>query len=329
MSKFPISFTLEYPYTRTLGPVIGPFMTALRDGHVLGIRCGDRVICPPVEYDLETFATLEPDFVEVGPGGTVESWTWIAEPSSKHPFQEPFAFAQVKLDGADTAITHAIKAEGPEAMSTGMRVKTQFRDERVGAITDLYFVPEADAKEQTITAGEKEVRKNTHLISLVYKENLYPTRASFAQGLLDGKFIGQRSPKTGKVSIPSKGYDNVSSLMLGPEDYVELANTGTAVSYTLIKPLQYQGQTKTEPYISAVIFIDGADQPLAQQEIHGISAEEFRVGMRLRAIFKPVEERNVDDVCNSWAFCTTGDAIERWEPTGEPDVDPEDFPEYI
>ncbi len=33
MSKFPISFTLEFPYQRTLGPIMGPFMTALRDGH--------------------------------------------------------------------------------------------------------------------------------------------------------------------------------------------------------------------------------------------------------------------------------------------------------
>ncbi len=329
MSEFPISFTFEYPYQRTLGPIIGPFLTALRDGRILGIRCGSRVICPPIEYDLDTCETLSPDFVEVGPVGTVENWTWIAEPSAKHPFQEPFAFAQVKLDGADTAMTHAVKAAGREVMSSGMRVKVQFREERVGAITDVYFVPEGDAQEQSITPGEKEVKKTTHLISLVYEEKLYPSRARFAQGLLDGKFIGQRSPKTGKVSIPSKGYDPISAVMLSEADDVELSNTGTAVSYTVITPIQYQGQTKTEPYISAMIFLDGSDQPLVGQEVHGIPADEFRAGMRLRAIFKPAAERNVDDICNSWAFCTTGDVIERWEPTGEPDIPFEDFPEFI
>ena len=113
MSEFPISFTLEYPYTRTPGPVIGAFLTALRDGRILGIRSGERVLCPPMECDPESCATLEPDFVEVGPGGTVENWTWIAEPTTKHPIQEPFAFAMIKPDGADTAWAHAVKAGSP------------------------------------------------------------------------------------------------------------------------------------------------------------------------------------------------------------------------
>jgi hypothetical protein len=112
--------------------VIGPFLTGLRDGRLLGIRSGERVLCPPMEFDPDTCETLAPDFVEVGPNGTVENWTWIAEPTSKHPIQEPFAFALVKLDGADTPMTHAVKATGPEAMSTGMRVTAQYRDERAG-----------------------------------------------------------------------------------------------------------------------------------------------------------------------------------------------------
>ena len=101
---------LEYPYTRTTGPVVGAFLTALRDGHIVGNRCGDRVLCPPLEYDPDTGASLDPDFVEVGPGGTVRSWTWIAEPTTKHPFDHPFAFAQIQLDGADTTLIHAIDA---------------------------------------------------------------------------------------------------------------------------------------------------------------------------------------------------------------------------
>ncbi len=329
MSEYPISFTLEFPYKRTLGPVLGPFFTALRDGKVLGIRCGERIICPPIEYDPDTGENLEPDFVEVGPGGTVENYTWIAQPSTKHPFQEPFAFAQIKLDGADTAITHAIKAENPEAISSGTRVTAQFREERVGDICDVYFVPEADAQKRTIEPGEEEVRKNIHHISLVYSEHLYPARARYARGLLDGKFIGQRSPVTGKVSLPSKGYDAISGVMMTEADDVELPNTGTAVSYTVIDPIQYQGQTKTEPYISAMIYLDGCDQALVAQEVHGIPVEEFRSGIRLRARFKPAAQRNIDDICNSWAFCTTGDVIERWEPTGEPDVPLEEFPDLM
>ena len=90
----PASYTLEYPYTRTTGRVVGRFLTALRDGQILGVRCRGRVLCPPLEFDPETGATLAPEFVPVGPGGRVLAWTWIAEPTRKHPFQEPFAFAR-------------------------------------------------------------------------------------------------------------------------------------------------------------------------------------------------------------------------------------------
>ena len=141
-----VEMTLEYPYTRTTGPVIGPFLTGLRDGRILGNRCGDRVLCPPLEYDPDTSEPLEPEFVEVGPGGTVRSWTWVAHPTPKHPFDHPFAFALIQLDGADTPIAHAVDAGSIEAMSTGMRVAAQYRDERDGAITDVYFVPEAGAR---------------------------------------------------------------------------------------------------------------------------------------------------------------------------------------
>jgi hypothetical protein len=329
MAEFPVTHTLEYPYTRTLGPVLGPFLTALRDGRILGIRCGARVLCPPMEFDPNTGATLSPDLVEVGPAGSVESWTWIAEPTRKHPFQDPFAFALVKLDGADTAMVHAVKAAGPQAMSTGMRVKAQFREQRSGAISDVYFVPAADARDERIAPGEGEVKITTHLISLTYREKLLPHRARYAQGLLDGKFIGQRSPASGKVSIPPKGYDPIARVPMAQADDVELAPTGTVVSYTVATPIDYIGQTETEPFVSATILLDGADQPLPQQQIRKIPLDTFRVGMRLRAIFKPPAERSVADLDNNWMVCSTGDVIARWEPTGEPDVPFETFREYM
>jgi uncharacterized OB-fold protein len=235
----------------------------------------------------------------------------------------------VKLDGADTAMTHAVKAAGPEAMSTGMRVTAQFREERAGAVSDVYFVPEDDARDQAIQPGEGEVEITTHLISLTYEGTLHPHNARYAQGLLDGKFIGQRSPVSGKVAIPSRGYDAIARVMLTPADDVELPPTGTVASYTVITPIKYRGQTETAPYISATIFLDGSDQSLPMQDIRDIPLEEFRVGMRVRAIFKPPAERNVDAVGNDWMYPTVGDVVERWKPTGEPDVPADELPETM
>src|SRR5437660_2788104 len=174
---------LEFPYTRTTGPVIGAFLGAIRDGHIVGNRVGGRVLCPPMEYDPATAAPLEGEveLVEVGPGGIVGPWTWVAHPTPKHPFDHPFAFALIQLDGADTPIAHAVDAGSIDAMSTGIRVAAQYRDERDGAITDVYFVPEADARAQDITAGDEPVAITEHLVSLRISEPLSPPRARFAR----------------------------------------------------------------------------------------------------------------------------------------------------
>ena len=127
-------FTLEFPYRRSLGPVIGAFFTGLRDGKVLGSRTKDgRVLCPPLEYDPDSGAAVEPDLVELSDSGTVEHSTFIERPMRKHPLQTPFSWALVKLDGADTAMLHAVDGHA----SRGDRVKIRWRAERTGNITDI------------------------------------------------------------------------------------------------------------------------------------------------------------------------------------------------
>ena len=129
---------LEFPYSRTLGPVMGAFLTGLRDGELQGIKTKDgRVLMPPPEYDPDTGEALGTALVPVGPEGTVEAWTWVPDPSQKHPLDRPFAFALVKPDGADTAMVSAVDAGSIEAMSTGMRVVARFAEQPKGLITDL------------------------------------------------------------------------------------------------------------------------------------------------------------------------------------------------
>lgn len=137
-------FILEYSYKRAVGPVIGAFLTALRDGKILGGKTArGPVICPPHEYDPETGEDIG-ELVEVGPGGTLVSFARVHEPLDSHPKQEPFAFAVVRLDGADTAMTHVVLADDLSALRAGDRVRAVFREERVGFITDIdHFAPEA------------------------------------------------------------------------------------------------------------------------------------------------------------------------------------------
>jgi uncharacterized protein len=139
------SHRLEYPYSRSVGPVIGAFMTGLRDGKLLGVRgAGGSVIVPPTEYDPTTGDDTG-DMVDVGPGGAVETWSWVSHPQPKHPLSTPFAWALIRLDGADTALLHVVDTGGSDQLTSGDRVTVKFRPaaERVGAMSDIEaFVPE-------------------------------------------------------------------------------------------------------------------------------------------------------------------------------------------
>ncbi len=132
---------LEYTYKRSLGPILSQFFTGLRDRKLLGIRRSDgSVMVPPKEYDPDTSASLD-EIVEVADEGIVTSWSWVSSPRRQQPLDHPFAYALVKLDGADTPFLHVVDAGDEANMETGMRVKARWIDEPTGMITDLVFVP--------------------------------------------------------------------------------------------------------------------------------------------------------------------------------------------
>lgn len=144
--KLRADLVLEYPFTRTTGPVVGAFLTGLREGIIIGVRRSDgSVLVPPTEYDPITSAPVS-EMVEVGQSGEVLSWTWLAAPREQSPWEAPHALALIRLDGADTAMLHAVLVDTPDQLQTGMRVSARWRDQREGHIADIEgFVPEIAA----------------------------------------------------------------------------------------------------------------------------------------------------------------------------------------
>jgi uncharacterized OB-fold protein len=136
-------YVLEYPYHRSVGPVLGRFFGGLSERRILGVRLPDgRVMVPPQEYDPQTGDALS-ELVEVGQAGVVTTWTWIARPRRNHPLDRPFSFALIRLDGADTAMLHVVDAGDASRMHTGMRVRARWHDETDGAMGDIAcFEPE-------------------------------------------------------------------------------------------------------------------------------------------------------------------------------------------
>ena len=65
--------------------------------------------------------------------------------STGQPLDRPFAWALIKLDGADTALLHAVDVDDPGKISTGDRVHAHWVDEPVGSITDIAYFALGDA----------------------------------------------------------------------------------------------------------------------------------------------------------------------------------------
>lgn len=131
------AFELGYTYTRSTGPIVGRFLTELRNRKIFGIKASDgRVIVPPMEYDPDTAEELS-EFVEVAQVGEIVSWCWVTQPREAHPMDHPFAWAMIKLDGADIPMIHCVAAPEEAAVTTGARVKAVWADETVGMITDI------------------------------------------------------------------------------------------------------------------------------------------------------------------------------------------------
>lgn len=130
-------FELGFTYTRSTGPVVGRFLTALKNRSIVGIKASDgRVIVPPMEYDPDTAEELS-EFVEVAQEGEIVSFAWVKEPREAHPMDEPFAWAMIKLDGADVPMIHCVAAKNESDVSTGARVRARWADETIGFITDI------------------------------------------------------------------------------------------------------------------------------------------------------------------------------------------------
>ncbi|MGY2703629.1 MULTISPECIES: Zn-ribbon domain-containing OB-fold protein [unclassified Nocardioides] len=312
--------TVAFDYTRSTGPVLGRFLTGLRDAKLVGGRTSEgKVVVPPPEFDPVTHAAID-DFVEVAPTGTVTSWTWVPEPVAGQPFDRPFAFVLVTLDGADAPFLHALDVSSPDQVSTGMRVQVRWADERVGAITDIAGLEPATGNGPTAVdapegrLGENPVTGVITPVSLDYQYAASPEESAFYRGLNEGRIVGQRCPTCRKVYVPPRSACPADGTPTAEE--VEVSQTGTITTFCIVN-VPFLGQKITPPYVSAYVLLDGADIAILHL-ILGVPADEVRMGMRVKAVWKPEEE---------WTYSLEN--IDHFEPTGDPDADYDTYRHHL
>ncbi len=311
---------ITFPYKRSLGPVIGQFLTALAGERILGARCGNRVLCPPLEWDPLTGAELPADLVEVGPAGWVETWCWVDTPTSQHPLDRPFAFAAIRLDGADTSLLHVVDAVSQDAMAIGMRVAPRWRNERRGHITDIEaFTPGEQAQSGGGGLPSEPVTMMEYQASIEYHTPVTVNTIRSEQALSEGRFLGLRCPKCARTYTGGRGYCPVDSIALTSEFEVDLPQTGVLTNYTVVTPVQYPGQTETEPFARVHVWLDGTDVVLGYQPLIDVPNDEIRIGMRLAAVWASDAERH------DAAGASQERGLIGWMPTGADDLEDPDL----
>ncbi len=309
--------TFSFDYTRSVGSTLSEFFTALRERRILGVRGSDgRVLVPPAEYDPVTYEALTTT-VEVSSVGTVESWSWQADPLPGQPLKRPFAWALIKLDGADTAMLHAVDSGTPEGLHTGSRVHAHWAEEPVGAITDIAYFSLGEEFEPALAAGTDDrdpVRMLVTPITLEIQHTASHPESAYLRALQDGKLLGARTGGDGKLYFPAREADPATGLAL--DNFVELPDKGTVTTFAIIN-IPFAGQRIKPPYVAAYVLLDGADIPFLHL-VSDIEAHEVRMGLRVQAVWKPRDE---------WGPGI--DNIEYFRPTGEPDADYDTYKHHL
>lgn len=134
--------SMQIPYRWAAGLTASQFYRRIaQEKKIYGTRCPktQKVMIPPRKNSQG-----EEDWVEVGPGGVVKSFTIVRySVPSLNPTTPPVIYALVQLDGADTAFVHQLNEIEIDQVKTGLRVKAVFAEKANGNIMDIqYFKPE-------------------------------------------------------------------------------------------------------------------------------------------------------------------------------------------
>ncbi|MCA9512315.1 MAG: Zn-ribbon domain-containing OB-fold protein [Myxococcales bacterium] len=134
-----------------------------------------------------------------------------------------------------------------------------------------------------------------------------PGRATsrFLRNLAKGKIVGQECPKCRMVYVPPRGA--CPRCGVATERDVPVADTGTLVTYSVIRVPSANIQIEL-PYVGGQVLLDGSHIAF-HCLIRNVDVATVRMGMRVRAVWKPESE-----------WTTSFENIEYFEPTGEPDV---------
>jgi len=132
------------PYKYSVGALASKFFIEIRDHKIIsGSKCTkcNLVFVPPRSVCKKCFGKIE-DLVELSGKGTLVTYTVARYDSAVQAVKPPYAIGVIKLDGADTAITHFIGEVDFKELKAGIKMEPVFNETRNANILDIkYFKP--------------------------------------------------------------------------------------------------------------------------------------------------------------------------------------------
>jgi len=140
--------TINAEYNWSVGACMERFFRELKNRKLTGVQCAacKKVYVPPRMICEYCFAETK-DWVEVGPSGTIRSYTYgnvsvDTDVGGLKNQDEPAIIALIQLDKADSCIVHRIKEIDIADLKVDMRVEVVWADETAGKLADInYFKP--------------------------------------------------------------------------------------------------------------------------------------------------------------------------------------------
>ncbi|MGZ3606541.1 MAG: Zn-ribbon domain-containing OB-fold protein [Syntrophales bacterium] len=129
---------IAVPYTWWVGETGSKFLVSIRDHQkILGTKCQEcgTVYVPPRKNCGRCFVDMD-EWVDIADEGVITAYTIVYYAHPVQPIKPPFAYALIKLDGADVGFLHLIKKD-LDKIKNGLRVKAKFKAEPSGHILDI------------------------------------------------------------------------------------------------------------------------------------------------------------------------------------------------
>ena len=111
----------------------------------------------------------------------------------------------------------------------------------------------------------------------------------FVEELKEGKIIARKCNTCGRIVVPPRMF--CEQCFRPTDEWVYVLETGTVNTYS-ISYLAADATRIEEPILIAVIDLDGASKGIGILHYLGeIKPDEIKFGMRVKAVWKPLEER--------------------------------------